>query len=73
MAKTGTIYGVNGPIVHLKDHAGFTMNEMVYVGKENLVGEVISLTADDTIVQVYEETTGIRPGEVITGTGTLVF
>ncbi len=72
MAKTGTIYGVNGPIVHLKDHAGFTMNEMVYVGKENLVGEVISLTADDTIVQVYEETTGIRPGEVITGTGTPV-
>ena len=45
------------------------MNEMVYVGHDNLVGEVIGLKAGDTIIQVYEETAGIRPGELVTGTG----
>ncbi len=69
MSKTGVIYGINGPIIHLKGDPGFTMNEMVYVGKDNLVGEVIGLKSDDTIIQVYEETTGIRPGEIVTGTG----
>ena len=69
MNKTGVIYGINGPIVYLKGDPGFTMNEMVYVGKENLVGEVIGLTSKGTTVQVYEETTGIKPGEIVTGTG----
>ena len=41
MAKTGVIYGINGPIVHIKGDVGFEMHEMVYVGKDNLVGEVI--------------------------------
>ena len=45
------------------------MHEMVYVGKEKLVGEVIGLTTDFTIVEVYEETSGIKPGETIEGTG----
>ncbi len=69
MTKTGIIYGINGPIVYLKGDPGFTMNEMVYVGKENLVGEVIGLTSKGTTIQVYEETTGIKPGEIVTGTG----
>ena len=69
MTKTGVIYGINGPIVYLKGDPGFTMNEMVYVGKENLVGEVIGLTSKGTTIQVYEETTGIKPGEIVTGTG----
>ena len=69
MTKTGVIYGINGPIVYLKGDPGFTMNEMVYVGKENLVGEIIGLTSKGTTVQVYEETTGIKPGEIVTGTG----
>ncbi len=69
MSKTGVISGINGPIVHVKGDPGFTMNEMVYVGHDNLVGEVIGLKAGDTIIQVYEETAGIRPGEVVTGTG----
>ena len=67
--KTGIIYKINGPIVHLKKDAGFMMNEMVYVGKQRLVGEVIGLTLDSTTIQVYEETTGIKPGEIVTGTG----
>ena len=69
MSKTGVIRGINGPIVHVKGDPGFTMNEMVYVGQDNLVGEVIGLKAGDTIIQVYEETAGIRPGELVTGTG----
>ena len=69
MSKTGVISGINGPIIHVKGDPGFTMNEMVYVGHDNLVGEVIGLKAGDTIIQVYEETAGIRPGELVTGTG----
>ena len=72
MAKTGSIYGINGPIVHIKGDVGFEMHEMVYVGKENLVGEVIGLASDDTIIEVYEETTGLKPGETVTGTGSPV-
>ena len=44
MHKTGTIYGINGPVIYLKGNTGFQMAEMVYVGKERLVGEVIRLT-----------------------------
>jgi V/A-type H+-transporting ATPase subunit A len=69
MTKTGIIYGINGPIVYLRGNTGFKMSEMVYVGKEKLVGEVINLTSDTTTVQVFEETTGIKPGEEVTATG----
>ena len=62
MLKTGTIYGINGPVIYLKGNTGFRMSEMVYVGEEKLVGEVIALDKDLTTVQVYEETTGLRPG-----------
>ena len=69
MTRTGIIYGINGPVVYLKGNTGFKMAEMVYVGKEKLVGEVISLTTDTTTVQVYEETTGMKPGEEVIATG----
>ena len=45
------------------------MNEMVYVGESRLVGEVIGLTSARTTIEVYEETTGLKPGEPVTGTG----
>ena len=69
MTKTGTICGINGPIVHVKGDVGFEMHEMVTVGKDHLVGEVIGLSSDSTTIQVYEETTGIKPGETVEGTG----
>ena len=47
------------------------MSEMVYVGKERLVGEVIALTQDTTTVQVFEETTGLKPGEIVEAAETL--
>ena len=72
MAKTGTIYGINGPVIYLKGNTGFEMSEMVHVGKERLVGEVIGLDKDTTTIQVYEETSGLRPGETVEATGAAV-
>ena len=46
MSKTGIIYGVNGPVIYLKGDPGFKISEMVYVGKDNLVGEVIGRIID---------------------------
>lgn len=72
MNKTGIIYGINGPVIYLKGDPGFKISEMVYVGKENLVGEVIGLKKGMTTIQVFEETTGLRPGETVTGTGNAI-
>ena len=72
MLKTAKIYGINGPVIYLKGNTGFRMSEMVYVGREKLVGEVISLDKDMTTVQVYEETSGLKPGEEVTATGDAV-
>lgn len=69
MNKTGIIYGINGPIVYLKGNTGFEMSEMVYVGRERLVGEVIALSEDTTTIQVFEETTGMKPGETVEASG----
>lgn len=65
----GEIFGINGPVVKVKGSSAFSMQEMVYVGEEQLIGEVIGVTEEATVVQVYEETTGLKPGEKVTGTG----
>lgn len=72
LLNTGKIYGINGPVIYLKGNTGFRMQEMVYVGKEKLVGEVIALDKDMTTIQVYEETTGLRPGEEVIASGSAV-
>jgi len=72
LARTGTIYGINGPVIYLKGNTGFMMSEMVYVGNQKLVGEVISLDKDLTTIQVYEETSGLKPGEIVEATGNAV-
>ena len=51
MLKTAKIYGINGPVIYLKGNTGFRMSEMVYVGEQKLVGEVIALDKDMTTVQ----------------------
>lgn len=68
-AATGRISGINGPIVDILGPTRFLASEMVYVGDEKLVGEVISLSKEKTIIQVFEETDGLKPGDQITGTG----
>ena len=69
MLNTGKIYGINGPVIYLKGNTGFRMSEMVYVGKQQLVGEVIALDKDRTTIQVYEETSGLGPGEPVESMG----
>lgn len=70
MNTKGRIYGINGPVIYIKGPTKFRMNEMVYVGSEKLVGEVITLDKSRTTIQVFEETAGLSPGEEVVGTGT---
>ena len=67
--NNNVIYGINGPVVTVKNADSFEMMEMVHVGAQNLVGEVIGITDAITTIQVYEETTGLKPGDPVTGTG----
>ena len=69
MEQQNVINGINGPVVTVQNARSFSMMEMVYVGRDHLVGEVIGITDRMTTIQVYEETTGLRPGEPVVGTG----
>lgn len=69
MENNNVIYGINGPVVTVKNTDSFEMMEMVHVGKQKLVGEIIGITDDITTIQVYEETTGLKPGDPVEGTG----
>lgn len=59
------IYSINGPVITIKGQTDFSMMEMVYVGKDKLIGEVISLDSERTTIQVYEETQGLQAGEEV--------
>lgn len=62
-----TIFSINGPVVKVRDTKDFSMLEMVYVGTKRLIGEVIGITSEETTIQVYESTTGLKPGEPVSG------
>ena len=64
----GVIYRIAGPVVTAQ---GITarMYDVVFVGNERLMGEVIEIAGDKTVIQVYEETSGIKPGEPVEQTG----
>ncbi len=64
-----TIYSINGPVVRVRDTRDFSMLEMVYVGNNRLIGEVIGITEEFTTIQVYESTTGMKVGEPVYTTG----
>ncbi len=59
------VYSINGPVIKVRNATAFSMMEMVYVGEKRLIGEVISITRDETTIQVYESTTGLKPGEPV--------
>ncbi len=63
------IYGINGPVVTVKGRTDLGMLETVYVGNQRLVGEVIRVDDNVTTIQVYEETTSLKAGEPVEGTG----
>ncbi len=68
MSKQGVIYRISGPVVTATGmEAG--MYDVVRVGDEGLMGEVIELHGDKAVIQVYEDTSGIRPGEPVLNTG----
>lgn len=64
-----TIFSINGPVVRVRDTKDFSMLEMVYVGNNRLIGEVIGITEEFTTIQVYESTTGMKVGEPVYTTG----
>lgn len=66
------IYSINGSIVSVLNAQSLAMREMVYVGEKKLMGEVIRIDPDRTMIQVYESTTGLRPGEPVQSTGSLL-
>lgn len=63
------IYSINGPVVTIKGKTDLSMMEMVYVGDNRLVGEVIRMDSEATTIQVYEETSGLAPGQEVFATG----
>ena len=66
--EQGVIYRIAGPVVVAKGIKP-RMYDVCRIGKEKLMGEVIQITGDKVIIQVYEDTSGIKPGEPVTNTG----
>lgn len=60
---------INGPVLRARASEPFHMQEAVTVGASSLLGEVVQLSRDEIVVQVYEDTTGLKPGDRVTGTG----
>src|SRR5512145_1458726 len=67
--RVGTIIWISGPVVRARGSRHIGMLELVEVGDEHLVGEVIGLDGDQITAQVYEETSGMQPGAPLFGTG----
>lgn len=71
--NTPTITSINGPVVKIIGAAGLSMNELVVIGSDNLLGEVVELYRDEATVQVFEDTTGIKPKAQVLGLGLPLF
>ena len=69
MVAKGKIVWVSGPAVRADGMSSVKMYETVEVGESKLIGEVIRLTGDVAFIQVYESTSGLKPGEEVVGTG----
>ena len=65
----GTVSRVLGPVVHAKGVKRAQMMELVEVGNDRLIGEVVRLQGDSIAIQVYEDTTGLAPGDPVYGSG----
>lgn len=67
--KEGIVQVINGPVVKGTNMISFKLNEIVTIGEQKLIGEVVSLDKDVATMQVYEETEGLKAGEKIHYTG----
>ncbi|MEM4717857.1 MAG: V-type ATP synthase subunit A [Desulfurococcaceae archaeon] len=65
----GRVYRVSGPVVIAEDMHGVSVYEVVEVGEERLIGEIIGVERDKATIQVYEDTTGIKIGEPVYAMG----
>lgn len=70
--KFGVIKKVVGPVVFAENMENITMYEMVKVGLDKIIGEVIRIEGNNAVIQVYEDTTGLSPGEPVEPTGLLL-
>lgn len=68
--QQGRIIRISGPVIEADGMRGAKMYDVVRVGKENLIGEIIRLHYDIATIQVYEDTNGLKPGEIVISTGT---
>ena len=64
-----TITWISGPVLRAVTRRSFQVNEAALVGRKRLLGEVIRIDAETVVIQVYEDTTGLRPGDPISATG----
>ena len=67
--KTGTVVKVSGPLVIAEGMRDANMFDVVRVSKKHLIGEIIEMHGDKASIQVYEETSGLGPGEEVVSTG----
>ncbi|CAJ2508168.1 Uu.00g093540.m01.CDS01 [Anthostomella pinea] len=67
--NSGKIFSVSGPVIIAEEMTGVAMYELVRVGHDNLVGEVIRISGDQATIQVYEETAGVTVGDPVQRTG----
>ena len=68
----GKIMRISGPLVVAEGMRGTMVYEVVHVGEERLIGEIIGLQGDRAFIQVYEDTSGLKVGEPVEGTGNLL-
>lgn len=68
----GEIWKISGPVVIAEDMRGSQVYEVVDVGEARLTGEIIGLEEDKAVIQVYEDTVGLRVGEPVEGTGEIL-
>ncbi|HSB99725.1 MAG TPA: hypothetical protein VLE45_07405, partial [Burkholderiaceae bacterium] len=63
------VHRIAGPVLHARRNGPFGLREAVRVGPQSLLGEVVAIHDDDIVVQVYEDTAGLRPGTAVHGDG----
>lgn len=64
-----SITWISGPVLRARTQAVFSINEAALVGEQRLLGEVIRINGQEAVIQVYEDTTGLRPGDPVSATG----
>ncbi len=72
-AAAGEVTWISGPVVRITVQGAVFMGELLEVGEERLAGEVIELSGEHAVLQVYEATEGLKPGDPVFGTGLPLF